>query len=377
MVQGFFYNSVDGDRKYNGSSVNESKRPFYKDGVFAGHLEVTADGEEMAVTVEGGEKTGYAWINSHTIHNTTPLKLDISQASGTLDRIDRVVIRNDETERKPSIYILEGNFASVPIAQELTNTDVIQEKCLAEIYVRAGAVAVSQAEIRDTRADETLCGFVACQFEEFDFAQWQKQFDAYMNIQRQEWEEWIQDKKNMLSGDVAGKLLVQIDNLKTYIENLQTEIRNMKICKSGSQELKLESDFGQSMVHMTVKSMGGKTKLTLSVDDWKTSGKLPNLFPYGFEIPKAYLPFEMEVNEEGISEILNYEVPFEYFVVAESGNGTGGKVGFMTFRFFIRSYVKEGYVRVNCSPDRTVTRAISQAAEGTTAVIIESVSLTL
>ena len=126
MVQGFFYNSVDGDRKYNGSSVNESKRPFYKDGVFAGHLEVTADGEEMAVTVEGGEKTGYAWINSHTIHNTTPLKLDISQASGTLDRIDRVVIRNDETERKPSIYILEGNFASVPIAQELTNTDVIQ-----------------------------------------------------------------------------------------------------------------------------------------------------------------------------------------------------------------------------------------------------------
>ena len=44
MVQGFFYNSVDGDRKYNGSSVNESKRPFYKDGVFAGHLEVTADG---------------------------------------------------------------------------------------------------------------------------------------------------------------------------------------------------------------------------------------------------------------------------------------------------------------------------------------------
>ena len=49
----------------------------------------------------------------------------------------------------------------------------------------------------------------------------------------------------------------------------------------------------------------------------------------------------------------------------------------MTFRFFIRSYVKEGYVRVNCSPDRTVTRAISQAAEGTTAVIIESVSLTL
>ena len=51
MVQGFFYNSVGGDRKYNGNSVNESKRPFYKDGVFAGHLEVTADGEAVPVSV--------------------------------------------------------------------------------------------------------------------------------------------------------------------------------------------------------------------------------------------------------------------------------------------------------------------------------------
>ena len=71
MVQGFFYNSVGGDRKYNGNSVNESKRPFYKDGVFAGHLEVTADGEEMAVTVDGGEKTGFAWI--YTIQPLFPL----------------------------------------------------------------------------------------------------------------------------------------------------------------------------------------------------------------------------------------------------------------------------------------------------------------
>lgn len=163
MVQGFFYNSVDGDRKYNADSVNESKRPFYRDGVFDGNLAVTADGEEMAVVVDGGEKTGYAWINAHTIHNTTPLKLDVSQASGTLDRIDRVVLKNDEAERKPSIYILEGNFSSNPKASELTNTDIIQEKCLAEIYVHAGAVAITQEDITDTREDETVCGFVVSQ----------------------------------------------------------------------------------------------------------------------------------------------------------------------------------------------------------------------
>ena len=73
MVQGFFYNSVGGDRKYNGNSVNESKLPLYKDGVFAGHMEVTAKGEGMKIVVDGGQKTGLAWINAQTIKNTTPL----------------------------------------------------------------------------------------------------------------------------------------------------------------------------------------------------------------------------------------------------------------------------------------------------------------
>ena len=45
-----------------------------------------------------------AWV--HTIHNTTVLELPVSGSNGTLPRIDRVILRNDETERKPSIFIL-------------------------------------------------------------------------------------------------------------------------------------------------------------------------------------------------------------------------------------------------------------------------------
>ena len=250
MVQGFFYNSVDGDRKYNGNSVNESKRPFYKDGVFAGHMEVTASGEGMKIVIDGGEKSGFAWINAHTIHNTTPLEIDISQASGTLNRIDRVILRNDEIERKASIYVLEGAFSSAPIAPELTNTDTIQEKCLAEIYVKAGVIEITQADITDTRADVNLCGFVASQFQEFDFSQWQKQFNAYfaelkkqygvdykafteayaamtasfMNTQEAEWNTWFQSKRDELAGDVAGKLQLQIDDAMKHIHNLALKL---------------------------------------------------------------------------------------------------------------------------------------------------------
>ena len=51
-VRGFFYNSVNKDRLYNGQDMNEDKAPFYKEGVAYGHLQVTADGESMAVKVE-------------------------------------------------------------------------------------------------------------------------------------------------------------------------------------------------------------------------------------------------------------------------------------------------------------------------------------
>ena len=170
-VRGFFYNATDLNDKehmYNGQDMNEDKAPFYKEGVAYGHLQVTAAGG-MEVTVDGGTRTGYAYINLHTIHNTAPLNLTLSQASGTLPRIDRIVLRNDETERKPSIYVLEGAFSSNPQAPELVNNDVIQEKSLARIYVPAGAVEITQADITDERADETVCGFIGSQFEELTF----------------------------------------------------------------------------------------------------------------------------------------------------------------------------------------------------------------
>ena len=235
-LKGYFYNSVNKDRLYNGEDMNEDKAPFYKEGVVYGHLAVTA-GEGMTVKVDGGPRTGYAYINLHTIHNTTVLELQVSQAGGTLPRIDRVILRNDETERKPSIFILEGAYSSVPQPPALTNTDVIQEKCLAEIYVAAGAVKITQADITDTRADTTICGFIASQFVDIDFSQFTLQFNSwfaqekesiekdhadfieeyakltqdFMNNQAIAWNNWFAFIKNQLKDDVIGAILDKIN----------------------------------------------------------------------------------------------------------------------------------------------------------------------
>ena len=219
-VRGFFYNSVNKDRLYNGQDMNEDKAPFYKEGVAYGHLQVTADGESMAVKVDGGSRTGYAYINLHTIHNTTVLELPVSGSNGTLPRIDRVILRNDETERKPSIFILEGAYSSNPQPPELTNNDT------------------------------GLCGFIASQFEDFDFSQFTKQFNAwfalekksmeqdhanfieeyaemtqaFMTDQEAQWNKWFKEKQTELSGDIAGKLQLQIDDVKEKVYNIAFKV---------------------------------------------------------------------------------------------------------------------------------------------------------
>lgn len=243
-VKGFFYNSVGMDRVYNGQDMNEDKAPFYKEGVAYGQLAVTAGGG-MAVKVDGGSRTGYAYINMHTIHNTTVLHLDISQAGGNLPRIDRVVLRNDETERKPSIYILEGDYCSDPQPPQLTNTDTVQEKCLAEIHVAAGAVEITQADIKDTRADPALCGFIASQFVDIDFSQFMLQFDSwfakekyamekehaefieeykdlvesFVGANQSEWSAWFESIKGQLGEDAAGRLLEMLDRLERDMDS--------------------------------------------------------------------------------------------------------------------------------------------------------------
>lgn len=251
-VRGFFYNATDPndkERRYNGKDMNEDKAPFYKEGVVFGHMAVTA-GEGMMVRVDGGSRTGYAYINLHTIHNTTVLELTVGQASGTLPRIDRVVLRNDETERRPSIFILEGKYSSSPVPPELTNTDVIQEKCLAEIYVAAGAVKITQADIKDTRADTGICGFIASQFTDIDFSQLTLQFDswfmqekeamgkeheefveeysellrAFVEDKQGEWNVWFDSMKDQLSEDAAGKLLAMIEQVKLDLEETRQEL---------------------------------------------------------------------------------------------------------------------------------------------------------
>lgn len=97
MEKSSFFNSVSGDRKYKAEDWASYFGSFIGNGVFpvpSTGLQVVA-GSGMQVTV----KAGKAWINGYFYNNTSDLSLTLATADGVLNRIDRIVVRWDLTNR--------------------------------------------------------------------------------------------------------------------------------------------------------------------------------------------------------------------------------------------------------------------------------------
>lgn len=176
----YFYNSQNGDRKYNADGHSDFMSPFFAPGVFEGSLQVTAN-DNMTVTIA----PGYAWvpISGSTVkrlrHFTEPITIDIETASGTLDRIDTIVIRRDDTERDVIAAYTKGSLSSEPVPTAPTRSGATYELVIAQISVPAGTVRIDQSMITDTRMDPDLCGYVCATVEEIDFTQITAQFEQF------------------------------------------------------------------------------------------------------------------------------------------------------------------------------------------------------
>lgn len=227
----FFYNSVEHDRVYDADSFSELFRKFFTTGVFTGDLQVTA-GEGMKVTVG----SGYCNINGKVKLWQSPQTLDITTAHASYDRIDTVVIERNDTDRDFRLKAVTGSATDSPRATAPVRGGEIYQLVLAQISVKAGATKITQADITDTRADTSLCGTVAAAVKEVDFSQFTKQFEGFFENYREsvkkayddyakdiagyearqklDFESWFDTVKGQLSGDVAGNLQKEIDELR-------------------------------------------------------------------------------------------------------------------------------------------------------------------
>ncbi len=212
-VRSGFFNSSNGDRKYDAEDIGNYFRGLITNGVLDAidnRLQVTA-GEGLSVNVD----TGQAFVNCHWLINDAMLSLSLAAADVQYSRIDRVVLRLDTSDsvRAINIAVLKGENSLNPTAPALTRGVSVHELCLAEIYVAANATTINQTNITDKRADTVLCGFVTGLVDQVDtsdlyaqyeaaFSQKASEFDAYMIAQRANFDAWYQTLTEELTVDV-------------------------------------------------------------------------------------------------------------------------------------------------------------------------------
>ncbi len=112
------------------------------------------------MTNTGGN--GVVWWIDNKAKDGEKLKLTIDPADGVLNRIDRVIVEWKTTNYVdyPEVKILKGTPSSTAAAPALTNTSIVRQISLAQIYIAAGATAITGSAITDERLDASVCGLV-------------------------------------------------------------------------------------------------------------------------------------------------------------------------------------------------------------------------
>lgn len=231
-IKSYFFDAVanpDGtwDRTYSAGDFSNYLNLLVGSGVFPNpstNLQVRAS-SGLDIIVDAGS----GWIDGRKMENTTDLVLTVDNPDVLLPRIDRVVFYLDYDEREFGIRVDKGTAAATPEAPALVRNTSIQEYCLATIAVSANAASITQADITDTRADSTVCGWVAGLIQQVDtstlFLQWQAAYESYYNQINTELNEFMQTLTETLRVNTyltSFRVDTTIDSTTTHVvENLK------------------------------------------------------------------------------------------------------------------------------------------------------------
>ena len=176
-----FFNSVNGDRLYNAQQMSEVFEGLITDGVYE------SVGDKMAVRPSSGMTiqiaTGRGWFGKHWVNNDSEYNLTVEAADVVLNRYVAVCIRVDDTDavRDAVPYLKYSDYATSPVKPSMVRTETIKEYCLAYIYIKAGATAITASDIEDTRGNTELCGWVTGLIEQLSTTTLFDQFTSIFN----------------------------------------------------------------------------------------------------------------------------------------------------------------------------------------------------
>lgn len=253
-VSSGFFNSLNGDRKYNAAQMSTIFDGLIIDGVFA------SIGTAFAVKAAGGLTVnvgiGKAWFDHTWTVNDSILPMTAPEAEVLLDRIDAVVLEVNgmESVRNNTIKFVKGNPSSAPSRPTLTNEGNVHQYPLCYIYRKYGTAVINQADITPmvgTESTPFVTGILQTISLDELLGKWQDELDRFTDARSKEVDDWIAQEesdftawfnkmkadlqqeqtvldqwiaseqadflawynqmKDQLSGDVAGNLQLEID----------------------------------------------------------------------------------------------------------------------------------------------------------------------
>lgn len=140
-----FFNSKNGDRKYDANQMGSLFGGIITDGVFANYPE---SGNQLVVSAVSGMQIkvgpGRGWFKNTWIDNSDDYLITCNNSSQAYSRIDSIFIKIDKRNagRKNSIVYEAGEASSNPAAPSHTDSDEVFWYRLANIAIPAQATSV-------------------------------------------------------------------------------------------------------------------------------------------------------------------------------------------------------------------------------------------
>lgn len=184
------------DRTYVADDFARYFRTFISSGLFMNDpnsLMITSN-DNMTVSLQPGSMI----IDGYRYDNTDEIIINISAADGVLNRIDRIAIVWDKAAREIHYEVIEGTPSYNPITPDIRRNSDYKDYILADIYVGAGVVSISQANITDRRLDTSVCGLAAA-FSKVDtedlYRQIQAELERFKTIYEKNFDDWSVNEK--------------------------------------------------------------------------------------------------------------------------------------------------------------------------------------
>lgn len=198
-VSSGFFNSLNGDRKYNAAQMSAIFDGLIIDGVFA------SIGTAFAVKAAGGLTVnvgvGKAWFDHTWTVNDSILPMTAPEAEVLLDRIDAVVLEVNgmESVRENTIKFVKGNPSSAPSRPTLTNEGNVHQYPLCYIYRKYGTAVINQADITPmvgTESTPFVTGILQTVSLDELLGKWQDELDRFTDARSQEVDDWIAQEES-------------------------------------------------------------------------------------------------------------------------------------------------------------------------------------